>query len=145
MKAKLNISGKKIQLLYVLWVLENYSDENHTLKQDDIVEILKDKGYPTERKSVARDLKLLFDIGYNIHGIEPELDKDGNELPLKRGKIWLEKNFSDEFDRYWEYKKAIDILDKSLSRLEKQQSKLHGKELIESLINEDQRRKLAGE
>ena len=96
MNVNFGIEGTKIQLIYVLWVLENFSDENHTLKQDDIVEILKDKGYSTERKSVARDLKLLFDIGYNIHGIEPELDKDGNELPLKRGKIWLEKNFSDE-------------------------------------------------
>ena len=48
------------------------------------------------------------------------------------------KNFSDEFDRYWEYKKAIDLLDKSLSRLEKQQSKLHGKELIESLKKENE-------
>ena len=48
------------------------------------------------------------------------------------------KKFEDEFDRYWEYKKAIDLLDKSLSRLEKQQSKLHGKELIESLKKENE-------
>ena len=61
--------GKKIQLLYVLWVLENFSDENHTLKQEDIVAILEKKGYYTERKSVAKDLKLLLDFGYKIHGV----------------------------------------------------------------------------
>ena len=49
-----------------------------------------------------------------------------------------EKTIDEEFDRYWEYKKAIDMLDKSLSRLEKTQSKLHGKELIKSLKEENQ-------
>ena len=48
-----------------------------------------------------------------------------------------EKEIDEEFDRYWEYKKAIDMLDKTMSRLEKTQSKLHGKELIESLKEEN--------
>ena len=91
MQVNITEGGKKIQLLYVLWVLENFSDREHTLKQDDIVAILEERGYHTERKSVARDLKLLFDFGYKIHGIEPELDEDGNELPMKRGAIWLER------------------------------------------------------
>ena len=88
--------GNKAQLLYILWVLENYSDENHFLKQDDIVEILKKKGHFTERKSVSRDLGLLAELGFNIHGVLPELDEDGNELPMPRGKIWLEREISDE-------------------------------------------------
>lgn len=96
MEVRIQEGGTKIQLLYVLWVLENFSDENNVLKQEDIVEILRKKGYRAERKSVARDLKLLLDFGYKIHGIEPELDKDGNELPLKRGKIWLEREFTDD-------------------------------------------------
>lgn len=96
MQVNITEGGKKIQLLYVLGVLENFSDENHTLKQDDIVNILKGRGYHTERKSVARDLQLLLDFGYKIHGIEPELDEEGNELPMKRGAIWLEREFSDE-------------------------------------------------
>ena len=96
MQVNITEGGKKMQLLYVLWVLENFSDEYHTLKQDDIVKILADRGYDAERKSIARDLKLLLDFGYKIHGIEPELDDDGNELPMKRGAIWLEREFSDE-------------------------------------------------
>lgn len=96
MQVNISEGGTKIQLLYVLWVLENFSDESNTLKQDDIVDILEKKGYHTERKSVARDLKLLLDFGYKIHGIEPEIDEDGNELPMKRGAIWLEREFSDE-------------------------------------------------
>lgn len=96
MQVNITEGGKKIQLLYVLWVLENFSDRDNTLKQDDIVAILEEKGYYTERKSVARDLKLLLDFGYKIHGIEPELDEDGNELPMKRGAIWLEREITDE-------------------------------------------------
>ena len=70
--------GNKAQAFYVLWVLENYSDENHFLKQDEIVDILIRNGHFTERKSVARDLNLLAELGFNIHGVLPELDEDGN-------------------------------------------------------------------
>lgn len=90
------VGGNKAQALYVLWVLENYSDASHFLKQDDIVDILIKHGHFTERKSVGRDLTLLAELGFNIHGVLPELDEDGNELPVKRGKIWLEREISDE-------------------------------------------------
>lgn len=96
MEVRIQEGGTKIQLLYVLWVLENFSDENNTLKQDDIVNILEKRGYHTERKSVAKDLERLLEFGYKIHGVAPELDEDGNELPMKRGAIWLEREFSDE-------------------------------------------------
>ena len=81
------------------------------LTQDDIAKKLRELGYSPkrkdkdgnykersadERKSIGKDLKLLYDLGYNIHGVEPELDEDGNELPKTRGKIWLEKDISDE-------------------------------------------------
>ena len=43
MQVNISEGGTKIQLLYVLWVLENFSDESNTLKQDDIVDILEKK------------------------------------------------------------------------------------------------------
>ena len=49
-----------------------------------------------------------------------------------------DKKWDEEFDRYWEFKKAIDMLDKSMARLQKTQSKLHGKELIDSLKKENE-------
>ena len=117
--------GNKAQVFYVLWVLQNYSDENHFLKQDDIVEILKNKGHFTERKSVARDLNLLAELGFNIHGVLPELDEDGNELPIPRGKIWLEREISDEklkllidsilFSNYIGKEEAKDLIDALIS------------------------------
>ena len=43
MQVKITESSKKIQLLYVLWVLETFSDKDNTLKQEEIVEILRKK------------------------------------------------------------------------------------------------------
>lgn len=48
------------------------------------------------------------------------------------------KELDEEFDRYWEIKKAIDMLDLSISRLEKDQKNLHGQELINSLKKENE-------
>ena len=117
--------GNKAQVFYILWALENFSDENHFLKQDDIVEILKKNGHFTERKSVARDLNLLAELGFNIHGVLPELDEDGNELPIPRGKIWLEREISDEklkllidsilFSNYIGKAEARDLIDALIS------------------------------
>ena len=43
------------------------------------------------------------------------------------------KYFEDEFDRYWEFKKAIEAVEHELSKLEEQQSNLYGQELIDNL------------
>lgn len=97
MEMNFEVGGNKAQAFYVLWALENYSDEKHTLKQDEILEILEKNGHKTEIKSVRRDLELLYYLGFNIHGVGPEFDKvTGEELPKRRGKIWLEREISDE-------------------------------------------------
>ena len=48
------------------------------------------------------------------------------------------KNYKDEFDRYWEIKKAIDSVDHSLNRLEKDKKNLYGYQLIDALKYENQ-------
>ena len=47
------------------------------------------------------------------------------------------KELKEEFDRYWEIKKAIDAIDKAISKLDKDQENLFGKELIRSLKQEN--------
>ena len=81
-----SLGGYKAQAFYVLWVLENYSSEERKLKQSDIVDIIKKKGHHTDRKSVAKDLLLLKDLGFDVRGVCGELDEKGNEKPAKRGK-----------------------------------------------------------
>lgn len=43
------------------------------------------------------------------------------------------KYFEDEFDRYWEFKKAIDEVVHAMERLENEQGNLYGQELIDNL------------
>jgi len=48
------------------------------------------------------------------------------------------KQLEDEFDRYWEIHKALDLIDRDLKRIDKDQQNLHGKELIRSLKQENE-------
>ncbi len=84
---------KKSILLYILQILEDFSDKNHTLTQKQIAEKLGNKGYyKINVKTVANNLLCLKDFGYNIHGIGEYCEGK----PMERGKIWLEKGISDE-------------------------------------------------
>lgn len=49
-----------------------------------------------------------------------------------------QKKAQDEIDRYWELNKAIENVEESLSDLDKKQDKLYGRELINSLKEENQ-------
>ncbi len=60
-------TNKKLLIIYILEVLQKYSDKNHWLTQADIIEMIKqDYGMDSERKAISRNLKLLIDHGYNI-------------------------------------------------------------------------------
>ena len=61
------IENKKASILLVLRVLEKYSDEDHFLTQQDIInKIYELYGVELERKSVAYSLNLLEELGYDI-------------------------------------------------------------------------------
>lgn len=62
------IAQKKASIIYVLKILEEYSDENHPLTQQQIIDLIKQKyDLEIERKSVANSLTLLEEIGYDIY------------------------------------------------------------------------------
>ncbi len=72
--SKDSLEPKKLALLRILEILQRYSDEEHHLKQEDIIEYLeRDYALSLERKAVARNLSLLKESG-----IEIESDKKGN-------------------------------------------------------------------
>ena len=57
----------KLALVRILQILEQYSDFDHPLKQQDIIDYLdKDYGIAIERKAVGRNLSLLKEAGYDI-------------------------------------------------------------------------------
>ncbi len=58
---------KKLALLRILKILEDHSDYDHPLKQEDILRYLEEEyKIVIERKAVARNLSLLKEAGYKI-------------------------------------------------------------------------------
>lgn len=54
-----NIGKTKFQILHILDILIQYSDEDNILPVDEIIKYLNQRGIYTERKSVSRDLKYI--------------------------------------------------------------------------------------
>ena len=64
----LMIENKKASILLILKVLEEYSDENHFLTQQDIINKVNEiYGIELERKSVAFSIYLLQELDYDIN------------------------------------------------------------------------------
>jgi predicted DNA-binding transcriptional regulator YafY len=62
-----SLEPKKLALLRILQILQEYSDSDHLLTQDDIVSLLRQNyGLTIERKAVGRNLSLLKEAGYEI-------------------------------------------------------------------------------
>ena len=110
---KNSLEPKKLALLRILQILEQYSDYDHPLKQEDIANYLdKDYGIVIERKAVGRNLSLLKEAGYDI-------------ASDRRGSYLAERTFDDS-----ELRMLIDGVLASRHITAK-----HSKELIERLCS----------
>ena len=70
---------KKLALIRVLQTLERYSDSEHPIKHDKIVELLESEyGLVIERKAIGRNISLLNEAGYDI-----ETTKKGSYLATR--------------------------------------------------------------
>ncbi len=64
-------SGKKVIILYILQILRRYTDQNHTMTQQQIAEKLRnDYGLDVNRSTVKRNVTDLIDAGYDIQYTE---------------------------------------------------------------------------
>lgn len=62
-----NLKPKKLAILFILQILEKYSDESHPLTQEDIARYLsKDYSIEIERKAIGRNISLLKEAGFEI-------------------------------------------------------------------------------
>lgn len=60
-------SNKKLYIMYILKTLKEYSDENHPLRQIDIIsKINSSYGVTLDRKTIARTIDSLLDMGIEI-------------------------------------------------------------------------------
>ncbi len=108
-----SLEPKKLALLRILQILEQYSDIDHPLKQEDIARYLdRDFGIVIERKAIGRNIFLLKDAGYDI-------------LSDRRGCYLVSREFEDS-----ELRLLIDGVLAS-----KHITAKHSKELIERLCS----------
>ena len=108
-----SLEPKKLALLRILQILEQYSDCDNPLKQEDIANYLdKDYGIVIERKAIGRNLSLLKEAGYDI-------------ASDRRGSFLAERTFDDS-----ELRMLIDGVLASRHITAK-----HSKELIERLCS----------
>lgn len=62
-----SLEPKKLALVRILQILQKYSDRDHPLRQEDIVQRLKQEyGLTIERKAIGRNLSLLREAGFEI-------------------------------------------------------------------------------
>lgn len=74
---------KKLALIRILQILERYSDSEHPIKCERMVELLeRNYGIVVERKAVGRNISLLNEAGYKIE-------------TTKRGSYLAERTFED--------------------------------------------------
>ncbi len=56
----------KQRLLALMEILARETDENHRLPAEEIKALLRQRGIPTERKSIYRDISVLQEMGWDI-------------------------------------------------------------------------------
>lgn len=88
---------KKMINMYILEVLKKYSDSEHHLKQQDIINYIKqDYNIDAERKSISVNISRLVEFGYDIvrqNGYYlRERDFDDSELRLLVDSVLFSKN-----------------------------------------------------
>ncbi|MDE6061020.1 MAG: WYL domain-containing protein [Clostridia bacterium] len=77
----MSMEAKKALIIRIYQVLEDYSDLEHPLKQQDIIDILRrEYDIECERKAIGRNISCLKEIGVDI-------DSDGNGVYLASRRI----------------------------------------------------------
>lgn len=79
-----NKQPKKMVIFNILEILKNYSDVDHRLTQQDIIEYLKkDYDMIIDRKTVLRNINDLIEEGIDIDYDESERGKDRNKNTIR--------------------------------------------------------------
>lgn len=71
--------GQKTKLLYILRILESFTDENHSITTAQIIEKLNELEVSADRKTLYSDISTLRELGYDI-GQEPTRNGGGWRL-----------------------------------------------------------------
>lgn len=94
-------NANKFRPLYLLQVLEEYTDENHQLTTAEIVKILEEKySLTTHRTTIPTDIKILCDYGIDIITVKSSQNKyyiGSRSLELPEIKLLIDAVQSSKF------------------------------------------------
>ncbi len=90
------LQPKKLLIMNILDILKKYSDENHRLSQQQILEILERVyNIKADRKAIKRNLMALMDYGYEIEFSESVRVKKNGEEETIHSNWYLKREFED--------------------------------------------------
>lgn len=112
-------NSNKFRPLYILRVLEEYTDENHQLTTNEIVEILKNKyNLSTHRTTIPADIKLLVEYGYDIITVKSSQNKyyiGSRKFELPEIKLLIDAVQSSKFITTKKSKELVEKLSSMVS------------------------------
>lgn len=117
-------NDKKKASFYILNILKEYSDENHLLKQSDIIDLLKKNyGITLERKTVGSTIGFLRELGYDIS--DEENSKKGvcllkRNLDITYVQYLIDSVYSNKYIGKKDTKDIINALTNDLSKYDKE-------------------------
>ncbi|MCQ2536881.1 MAG: WYL domain-containing protein [Lachnospiraceae bacterium] len=95
---------KKLLILYILEILKNHTDENHSLDHKDILRLLKTEyGMTADRKSIRNNLDMLINAGFDIlydevprvYGADPDSDSEDQDDRTIKKNFRFEREITD--------------------------------------------------
>lgn len=118
--------NQKLKLIYILHFLEEFTDENHALSTQEIIDMLEQVDIMAERKSIYDDMQRLADYGYDILQSKSK-EKKGYYLASRDFELAELKLLVDavQSSKFITRKKSRELI----SKLEKLASKHQAKEL----------------
>lgn len=132
-------NSNKFRPLYLLKVLEQYTDETHHLTTNEIVEILnKEYGLTTHRTTIPADIKLLVEFGYDIITVKSSQNKyyiGSRKFELPEIKLLIDAVQSSKFITAKKSKVLVEKLSSMTS--EYQSNSLNRNIVFDKLIKPD--------
>lgn len=124
-------NANKFRPLYLLQVLEEYTDENHQLTTSEIVKILEEKySLATHRTTIPTDIKILCDYGIDIITVKSSQNKyyiGSRNLELPEIKLLIDAVQSSKFITA---KKSIVLVQKLTGMTSKYQAQSLNRNII---------------
>ena len=115
-------SNKKLSILYILEVLKEYSDSEHLLTQEEIInKIYSNYGLELERKSISSNIDSLMDFGYDIIKTKNGCYLNSREFEPSEIQFLVDAIFSSKSINSKHCKELANKLSKTLSKYDRKQ------------------------